>query len=107
MPTLHQLAFVTGGVAHVVPLGLLVGALSLGALRHRLHARWLAVVGIVSAALSLASLLTLFVLGPVIALIPLGRFTAFFYLIVVGAWLISGRLRADQPEPVALVEARR
>lgn len=67
---LHQFVFGAGGVGHVVPLGLLVGASALAALRHQLHPRWLSVVGIVSGALSVASLLTLLVLGPLVALIP-------------------------------------
>jgi hypothetical protein len=89
---LHQLVFAAGGVGHVAPLGVLVGACALAAMRHRAHAGWLAVVGLVAAALSMLSLVTLLVLGPAVALIPLGRFTAFFYVVAVSVLLLSGRL---------------
>lgn len=83
---LHQLAFATGGVGHVVPLGVLVGALALAGTVARLP-RWLTALGLVSAGLSIASLATLITLGPVVFLIPLGRFTAFVFLITVAFWL--------------------
>jgi hypothetical protein len=103
MTALHQLAFAAGGVGHVAPLGVLVGASSLAALRYGVHARWIAMVGLVSAALSLLSLVTLLILGPAIALIPLGRFTAFFYLMAAGLAVRPGPMELSEPEGSATV----
>lgn len=96
---LHQLIFAAGGAGHVAPLGVLVGASSLAALRYGIHARWLALVGMVSATLSLMSLVTLLVLGPAVFLIPLGRFTAFVYIVVASVLMLSGRLGVVGREP--------
>lgn len=98
MTALHQLAFAAGGAGHVVPLGVLVGASSVAALRYGVHSRWIAMVGLVSAVLSLLSLVTLLVLGLLVALIPLGRFTAFFYLIAAGLAVRPGPVELSEPE---------
>jgi hypothetical protein len=92
MTALHQLAFAAGGAGHVVPLGVLVGASSLAALRYRVHARWIAMVGLGSAVLCLLSLVTLLVL------IPLGRFMAFVYLIAAGFAVRPGPVELSEPE---------
>lgn len=89
---IHQLAFATGGAGHVVALGLFVGPAALAALRAGIQPRWLTVVGIASSALSLASLVTLLVLGPMIVLIPLGRFTAFIYIIVTSIRMLREKV---------------
>jgi hypothetical protein len=81
---LHQFAFAAGGAGHVVPLGILVGAASIAALRSGLHARWLAKFGAASAVVSLLSVVTLVALGPLVVLIPIGRFSAFVYVVVAG-----------------------
>jgi hypothetical protein len=104
---LHQLIFAAGGAGHVASLGVFVGASSLAALRYGIHSRWLAIVGMGSAALSLASLVTLLVLGPAAFLIPLGRFTAFFYSVVVSLRMLAGRLGvAGQGSTVAAAQGR-
>jgi hypothetical protein len=81
---LHQLAFAAGGAAHVVPLGILVGAASIAAWRSGLHARWLAKFGVVSAVVSLLSVVTLVALGPLVVLVAIGRFSAFVYVVAAG-----------------------
>jgi hypothetical protein len=78
---LHQLAFAAGGAAHVVPLGIMVAAGSVAALRSGLHARWAGRFGVASAAVSLLSISTFVALGPLVLLIAVGRFSAFAYLI--------------------------
>jgi hypothetical protein len=81
---LHQLAFAAGGAGHVVPLGILIGAASIAALRSGLHARWLARSGLASAAVCLMSVVTLVALGPLVVLIAVGRFSAFVYVVAAG-----------------------
>ena len=88
---LHQLAFATGGAGHVVMLGVLAAAGALIGFRQGVQSRWLTVVGLGSGVFSLASLATLLVLGPVIVLIPLGRFTAFIYIIGMSIRMLRSR----------------
>jgi hypothetical protein len=107
MVALHQLAFAAGGAGHVAPLGLLVGASSLVALRRGFHGRWLAVVGLVAAALSLMSLATFAVLDMLVVLIPVGRFSSFFYIIAASVLLLSGRLASTEPTPTAATTTQR
>jgi hypothetical protein len=87
---LHQLAFAAGGAGHVVPLGILVGAASIAALRSGLHAPWLATFGVASAAVSLLSVVTLVALGPLVVVIPIGRFSAFAYAVAAGFVMREG-----------------
>jgi hypothetical protein len=81
---LHQMSFAAGGAGHVVPLGIMVGAASIAALRSGLHGRGLARLGLASAAVSLTSVLTLVALGPLVVLIAIGRFSAFAYVVAAG-----------------------
>lgn len=91
---LQDLAFVTGGPGHVVPLGLLVAGLAVPALLHRLLPRWLAIVGVVVAAL--AELSTLSLVWPAAAvLLPAARFPILIWLVVV-AWRLPHE-RRDVP----------
>jgi hypothetical protein len=94
---LHQLAFAAGGAGHVVPLGILVGAASIAALRSGLHARWLAGLGLASAAVSLLSVVTLVALGPLVVLIPVGRFSAFVYVVAAGFSMRETPAGDDRP----------
>ncbi|WP_131738231.1 hypothetical protein [Actinomadura roseirufa] len=81
--TLHELSFVAGGAMHVVFLGTLVAVAtaSLGL------PRALAVLGWISAALSLVAAAAL-VSEPASFLLPLGRFTALLWSIVTSVWLL-------------------
>jgi hypothetical protein len=104
---LHQLAFAAGGAAHVVPLGILVGAASIAALRSGLHARWLARFGLASATVSLLSAVTLVALGPLVVLIPIGRFSAFVYVVAAGFLMRAGDGRPTVPSDGQAVDAGR
>lgn len=80
---LHHLYFALGGFAHVAAAALLVGAVSLVALRTGLLPGWLSATGLVIAGVSVASSLT-FVAEAVTVLIPVGRFAALLWLVAVG-----------------------
>lgn len=84
--TIQDLAFLTGGPAHVVFLGLLVAGVSVIALFTRILPRWVAILGLVVAAI--AELSTLSLLLPALAiLLPLARFPGFVWIIAVAALL--------------------
>jgi len=79
---LHYLFFGLGGFAHVAAIGVLVGAVSVIALRAKLVPGWLVVASLVVAVLALASPLT-FVTESTTLLIPLGRFPALLWQVAV------------------------
>ncbi|HZF07293.1 MAG TPA: hypothetical protein VFE33_00735 [Thermoanaerobaculia bacterium] len=88
---LQDLAFMTGGPGHVVPLGLLLAGVSVTAFFTRLLPRWVCGLGLVLAALAELSTLTLFV--PVAAyLLPIARFPAFVWILATGVLLPRERL---------------
>jgi hypothetical protein len=88
--TLHLLAFGTGGPAHVVALGLLLAGIAVPCLFLHLLPRWLAVSGLVLAAL--AELATFSLVVPAASyLLPAARFPAFLWLIACGAMLPKSR----------------
>jgi hypothetical protein len=107
---LHRVAFAAGGTGHVVPLGILVGAASIAALRSGWHGRWLARFGLASAAVSLLSVVTLVALGPLVVLIAIGRFSAFVYVVAAGFAMRdvhAGGEEATVPGDGKLVDADR
>jgi hypothetical protein len=80
---LQDLAFVTGGPGHVVPLGLLVAGIAVPGLLARLLPRWLAAAGLgIAAVAELATVALLF--DDAAFLLPLARFTGLAWLIAVG-----------------------
>lgn len=80
---LHDLAFLTGGPAHVVFFGLLLAGLAVPALVLRLVPRWLAQVGLILAAV--AELSTLSLVWPAVSvLLPLARFPGLAWLVAMG-----------------------
>ncbi|MGY0232174.1 hypothetical protein [Longispora urticae] len=87
---LHDLAFATGGPGHVVPLGLLVAGIAVPGLLARLLPRWLAVVGLVIAAVAELSTLSLLVEGAGV-LLPIARFTGLIWLVTAGFLLPKTR----------------
>lgn len=88
---LQDLAFLTGGPAHVVFLGLLVAGVAVPALVLRLLPRPLAWGGLAVAAV--AELSTLALVWPALSLLlPLARFPALGWLLVAG-WLLPRRRR--------------
>ena len=90
---LHDLAFVTGGVTHVVFLGLLLAGVAVPGMILGLLPRPLAWAGLVIAAV--AALSTLSLLVPALAvLLPLARFPGLAWLIAAGFLLPRRRPRA-------------
>ena len=77
------LAFAAGGVGYVVGLGLLIAGMAVPGLILGLLPRWLAWVGLVVAALSELSFLSLAV-EPLQFLLPVGRFVGMAWLIAAG-----------------------
>lgn len=90
---LHFLFFGLGGFAHVASIGVLVGAVSVIALKARLLPGWLVVSSLVVAVLALASPLT-FVTESTTLLIPLGRFPALLWQVAV-AFMLSVAARSS------------
>ncbi|WP_026820934.1 hypothetical protein [Arthrobacter castelli] len=87
---LRQLSFFVGGTGHTIGLGILVGASSLAARGADLLPRWLTTAGMVSAVLSLLSVLSL-ILPPTAVFIPLGRFSALLVIAAASVLMVRGR----------------
>jgi hypothetical protein len=92
-------AFITGGVGFVVGIGLLVAGIAVPALILGFMPRWLAWTGLVIAALSELSFLSM-AIEPLQFLLPLGRFGGLLWLIAAGFLLPRNRAAANQ-EPRA------
>jgi hypothetical protein len=93
---LRDLTFMTGGVGHVAPLGLLFAGIAVPSLFGKLLPRWLAWLGIVLAVIAELSTLSLLTPAAMLAL-PIARFGGFLWLIAVGALLP----RAARPRPAS------
>ncbi|MFH5878734.1 hypothetical protein [Arthrobacter sp. NA-172] len=93
------LAFITGGVGFVVGIGLLVAGIAVPALILRFVPRWLAWTGLVIAALSELSFLSM-AIEPLQFLLPIGRFGGLVWLVAAGFLLPRNRAAANQ-EPRA------
>ncbi|MFC4395564.1 hypothetical protein [Arthrobacter sedimenti] len=89
------LAFLTAGVGFVVGLGLLVAGIAVPSLILGFLPRWLAWAGLVIAALSELSFLSM-VFEPLEFLLPIGRFGGLVWLIAAGFLLPSRRAAANQ-----------
>jgi hypothetical protein len=92
---LHNLAFVTGGPGHVVPLGLLIAGISVPGLLAKLLPRWLSIAGLVIAALAELTTLTLLV-DNASYLLPVARFTGLAWLVIAGFVLPLDRERSTR-----------
>ena len=92
--TLRRISFLAGGPIHVPLLGLFVGASSMVTLRTKALPRWIIWLGIVAAALSLLSVISL-VWFPASVLLPLGRLLVFVWSIAVGIVLVRGEVRME------------
>lgn len=92
---LSYFAFVNGGNGYVVGSGLLVAGIAVPALIVRLLPRLLAWVGLMIAAVSELSFVSLAV-EPLQVLLPIGRFGGLLWLIVAGFWLPVSRTRTDE-----------
>jgi hypothetical protein len=89
---LHDLAYLTGGPAHVVTLGAFIGAVSLAAWRTGVLPRWVAVVGVATGVLSMLSLAAL-LWAPASLILPLGRGLSFLWILatsVAAVWVPAG-----------------
>ncbi|MBZ2198244.1 hypothetical protein [Occultella gossypii] len=92
---LHDLAFISGGPAFVVPSGLLVAGIAVPGLLAGLLPRWLAWAGLVIA--GVAVLATLSFAVPALAfLLPIARFPTLAWLIIVAFRLPKHRAPANQ-----------
>jgi hypothetical protein len=89
------LGFAAGGVGFVVGLGLLVAGMAVPALILGFVPRWLAWTGMVLAALSELSFLSLAV-EPLQFLLPIGRFGGMLWLVAVGFLLPVTRAAANR-----------
>lgn len=89
------LAFLTGGVGFVVGLGLLVAGIAVPSVILGFLPRWLAWAGLVIAALSELSFLSM-VLEPLQVLLPVGRYGGLVWLIAAGFLLPNRRAAANQ-----------
>jgi hypothetical protein len=87
---LSYLAFITGGVGFVTGMGLLIAGIAVPSLILRFVPRWLAWTGLVIAALSELSFLSMAV-EPLQFLLPIGRFGGLLWLIAVGFLLPTDR----------------
>ncbi|MUL39771.1 DUF4386 family protein [Streptomonospora sp. PA3] len=87
---LRQLNFLTGGSGHVVWLAVLLGPACLSAHRRGVLPRWLTAAGMVSAALSLLSVLSL-AWDVFFLFIPLGRFSAVLVVAALSILMAAGR----------------
>lgn len=85
---LRDLNFFSGGVAHIVSLGLFVGA-AVDASGTKAVPRWVLRLGAVAAVVSVLSLASL-VWFPATFLIPLGRLLSFVWCVAVGIVLAFG-----------------
>jgi hypothetical protein len=99
---LDDLAFMTGGPGHVVPLGLLLAGVAVPGLVLGLLPRTLAWLGLLIA--GLAELTTLVLIWPSLALmVPIARFPALVWLVAAGLLLPRHRhsTRPETTEPTA------
>jgi hypothetical protein len=98
--TIHTVAyaiFAFGGVGFVGGLGLLIAGIAVPTLILRLAPRWIAWSGLVLAAISELSFLSLLIPGFTVAL-PLGRFLGLLWLIVIGFLLPRDRREVARPD---------
>lgn len=94
VPALQDLGFMTGGPGHVVPFGLLLAGIAVPGLIVGLLPRWLAIAGLVLAAVAEFSSLTLLIDGAA-HLLPVARFGGLAWLIAAAALLPKHRRAAN------------
>lgn len=94
IPVLQYLSFVTGGPGSVVPFGLLLAGIAVPGLIVGLLPRWLAIAGLVLAAIAELSTLVLLFDGAAY-LVPVARFGGLAWLIVAGVRLPKHRTAAN------------
>lgn len=93
MHALQLFGFATGGVAHIVALGLLMAGISVPCLFGKYTPKWIAWLGLILA--GIAELSTLSLVIPALGyLLPLARFGSYVWMIGTGLTLIK-----KNPEP--------
>ena len=103
---LHELAYLTGGPAHVLSFAPFIGASSITMWHRPVLARWLTWVGIAASVLSLLSVFAL-LWEPATLILPLGRVLAFVWIFTISVMLTLGRpseaasRRQTSPRPVS------
>jgi hypothetical protein len=94
---LYYLVFLTGGVAHVVMLGLLTAGIAVPTLVLHLIPRPLAWIGLgIAAAAELTTVVLIW--PPAAPLLPVARFSALIWLVVVGVLLPKRRPTRNRQE---------
>jgi hypothetical protein len=89
MRVVQLLAFAAGGFGHIGALGLLLAGVSVPSLAFKLMPRWVCWFGLVFAAICELSILSM-VFPPLSALLPLGRFPGYIWLIIAGFSMPQG-----------------
>ena len=84
-------SFITGSAGFVVGMGLLIAGIAVPALILRLTPRWLAVAGLVIAALAELSFLAM-IIEPLQFLFPIGRFLGLIWILLAGVLLPRRRV---------------
>jgi hypothetical protein len=88
MHALQLLGFATGGVAHIVALGLLMAGISVPCLFGKYTPKWIAWMGLILA--GIAELSTLSLVIPALGyLLPVARFGSYIWMIGTGLTLIK------------------
>jgi hypothetical protein len=95
MHVLQLIGMLTGGVAHITMLGLLMAGVSIPCLFGKYTPRWLAWLGIILAGLAELSVLSL-VFFPLTVLLPVVRFTSYVWMIGTGFRLTKSGAGAAQ-----------
>ncbi|WP_328603379.1 DUF4386 domain-containing protein [Amycolatopsis sp. NBC_00345] len=93
---LQYFFFALGGPAHTAALGLLIAGIAVTALFLGAVPKWFGIAGVVIAAISVLSLLTLLVTDLAL-LVPIGRFTGMLWIVAV-AFLLPRSRQRRQPE---------
>ncbi|HEY3079620.1 MAG TPA: hypothetical protein VGM69_06905 [Chloroflexota bacterium] len=90
LATMHELAYVTGGPAHVLFLGVFLGAASAAVWSSSLLPRWVAWTGAVAAVASTLAALAL-LWEPATLLLPVARGLAMLWILATSLALLVGR----------------
>jgi hypothetical protein len=88
--TAHELIYLTGGPAHVLFLGLFLGAVSIALWRSSVLPRWIAWTGAAAAVAATSSILAL-VWEPATLLLPVGRGLGMLWILATSVALVFGR----------------
>lgn len=96
--TMHDLAYLTGGPAHVLAFVPFIGASSIAFLNKPIVPRWINWMGVAAAVVSLLSL-TALLWVPATLLLPLGRGLAFGWIFFVSLALARG-VQVERRQPL-------